>query len=93
MPAPTRSWPVLPGSVAVGLAWQLAAAPSFELAALSPRAVNLAGRVPAGKCDEGPGKREYKGAYYGDHLQYDDDRDDNCDHGENCSHVTDYRTA
>ena len=90
---PNAQLAFLLGSVAARLARQLAGAPSFELAALSPRAVNLAGRVPAGKCDEGRGKREYKRAYYSDHLQYHDDSDDNCDHGENCSHVIDYRTA
>ena len=71
---------------------QLPAALGFELAALSPRAVNLAGRVPAGKRDDGRDEREYKRADCGDDLQHDDDSDDNRDHGEHCSHVADYRT-
>jgi hypothetical protein len=84
---------------ASGAAWsaacllgQLPAALGFEVAALSPRALNLACRVPAAECDDGRDEREYKRADRGDDLQHEDDSDDRHDHGKNCSNGADYRT-
>jgi hypothetical protein len=71
---------------------QLTAALGFELAALSPGAVNLAGRVPAAECDDCRDERKYERADRGDDLQHEDDDDDGGDHGKNCSHRADYRT-
>lgn len=71
---------------------QLRAALGFELAALSPRAVNLACRVAAGKRDDRWNEREYKRTDCGDDLQHDNDSDDDRDHDEDCSHALDYRT-
>ena len=77
---------------AASLPRQLRAALGFELAALSPRAVNLADRVPAAKGNDGRDEREYKRADHRDHLQHDDHGNDSRDHNENCSHGADYRT-
>ena len=64
----------------------------FELAALSPRAVNLTNRVAAAESDDGRDEREDKRADRGDDLQHDDHSDDSRDDDENCFHVADYRT-
>jgi len=70
---------------------QLPAALGFELAALSPRAVNLTGSVPAAECDDGRHECEYERADRGDDLQHDDDGDDGRDYGKDCFHRVDYR--
>lgn len=70
---------------------QLSPAPGFELPALSPCAVDLADRIPAGQCDDGRDEREYQCADCDDDLQHDDDGDDSRDHDKSCSHPTDYR--
>jgi len=73
------------------LPWQLGSALGLELAALSPRPVNLAHRVPATKRDDGRDEREDKRADRSDDLQHDDDGDDGRDHGKNRTHVADYK--
>ncbi|MGH2843060.1 MAG: hypothetical protein ACRDKL_05670 [Solirubrobacteraceae bacterium] len=72
---------------------QLRAALGIELAPLSPRAVNLADRVPAAKRDNGRDEREHKRTDRSDDLQHNDDSDDSHDHDENGPHDADYRTA
>jgi hypothetical protein len=76
-----------------GLLGQLPAPLGFELAALSPRAVNLADGVPATERDDGRDERKYERADGGDDLQHDNDGDDDRDHDKNCSHGDDYRTS
>lgn len=79
---------------ASGAAWllgQLPAALGFKLAPLSPRAVNLTGRVPAAECDDGRDESEYERADRGNDFQHHDDGDDGRDDGNDCFHGADYR--
>ncbi len=74
------------GAVSGLLPGQLPAALGFELTALSPRAVNLAGRITASKGDDGRDEGEHKRADGGDDLQDDYDSNNDRNHGENCFH-------
>ena len=70
---------------------QLLAAFSFELAALSPRSMDLADRIAATQGDDGRNERQHERADRRDDLQHDDHGDDGRDDGDNCFHATDYR--